>query len=469
MNCLVYLICWLLVGSIFCKSDKQARDILKEIDDYIAAEVKAESADIASKPKKDFHTEKGIELTIEELEKMLTEETKKETQKNFDEEKSKDDLMKKEDEEEKRDFNDAIDIEKEIEALENKEFEEAMDNYDFFHDSGNITKAEESTIDALWKKFTSQKQDEFFDIDGDQKDKESLKRELTSNESSDVPGSCRDLVSTKRCEQMKKRRFCEIYPKEMKKRCRRTCQFCCADSSSASVCKTLSKFSQRVRERTCHSEKFYSILKKSCPKTCEYCGKAPSEPPCVRSKYGCCWEGTIAKDHVGTSRDGCPECKDRSGKEFCSQFRVHCNDKFSKSGRQIRQLCPRTCRRCGPHQICRDEPTLLDSCLQMKHDTDSFGSKPCLDNFHVMKFNCPKTCKICKVSTIECRQTEFGCCPDGTTIAKDFFMNSCKECNDSPDKKTYRCGFWAQHKVCKTHEDFMRKHCGGTCKFCAKK
>eukprot|EP00111_Clytia_hemisphaerica_P022305 TCONS_00065555-protein len=184
MNCLVYLICWLLVGSIFCKSDKQARDILKEIDDYIAAEVKAESADIASKPKKDFHTEKGIELTIEELEKMLTEETKKETQKNFDEEKSKDDLMKKEDEEEKRDFNDAIDIEKEIEALENKEFEEAMDNYDFFHDSGNITKAEESTIDALWKKFTSQKQDEFFDIDGDQKDKESLKRELTLDDSS---------------------------------------------------------------------------------------------------------------------------------------------------------------------------------------------------------------------------------------------------------------------------------------------
>ena len=49
------------------------------------------------------------------------------------------------------------------------------------------------------------------------------------------------------------------------------------------------------------------------------------------------------------------------------------------------------------HQICRDEPTLLDSCLQMKHDTDSFNSKPCVDNFNLMKFNCPKTCKICQV------------------------------------------------------------------------
>ena len=53
-----------------------------------------------------------------------------------------------------------------------------MDNYEFFHDSGNITTPEESTIDALWKKFTHQNQDELFDINGDRKEKEILKRGL---------------------------------------------------------------------------------------------------------------------------------------------------------------------------------------------------------------------------------------------------------------------------------------------------
>ena len=34
--------------------------------------------------------------------------------------------------------------------------------------------------------------------------------------------------------------------------------------------------------------------------------EAALEPPCVRSKFGCCWEGTIAKNHVGSHDDGCP-------------------------------------------------------------------------------------------------------------------------------------------------------------------
>ena len=69
-------------------------------------------------------TTSGIEQTIKELEKILADETKKETQKKKqDENESKEDAkLKKEEEEVKRDFNDAIDIEKEIEALENKEF-----------------------------------------------------------------------------------------------------------------------------------------------------------------------------------------------------------------------------------------------------------------------------------------------------------------------------------------------------------
>lgn len=295
-----------------------------------------------------------------------------------------------------------------------------------------------------------------------------MKKKISADSSADVPGSCRDEIKTKDCERMAKDKFCQKYPKEMKKRCRRTCQFCCADNPTVSTCKNLESSSQRVRERMCHSEKFYATLKTICPKTCGYCGKAPSEPPCVRSQYGCCWEGTIAKDHVGTSRDGCPECKDRLSQKFCNDFRIHCSERFSKAGKQVRQMCPRSCRRCGPNQICRDEPSLRDSCLQMKHDTDSYGSKPCVDNFHVMRFNCPKTCNICKVSTIECTRTEFGCCADGKTIAKDFFKSSCKECNDNPNPK-YRCKYWSKHKACKskTHKDFMRKHCAGTCKFCS--
>ena len=33
---------------------------------------------------------------------------------------------------------------------------------------------------------------------------------------------------------------------------------------------------------------------------------AAAEAYCVRTKYGCCWDGSVAKDHVGTATDGCP-------------------------------------------------------------------------------------------------------------------------------------------------------------------
>lgn len=33
---------------------------------------------------------------------------------------------------------------------------------------------------------------------------------------------------------------------------------------------------------------------------------AAAEAYCVRTKYGCCWDGSEAKVHVGTATDGCP-------------------------------------------------------------------------------------------------------------------------------------------------------------------
>ena len=33
---------------------------------------------------------------------------------------------------------------------------------------------------------------------------------------------------------------------------------------------------------------------------------AAAEAYCVRTKYGCCWDGSVAKVHVGTAADRCP-------------------------------------------------------------------------------------------------------------------------------------------------------------------
>jgi len=249
---------------------------------------------------------------------------------------------------------------------------------------------------------------------------------------------------------------CHVKPKEMEKDCARSCRFCCDDDQSI--------FSKKCGEYKkiglCAKPDYQDRLRIFCPKTCAFCGRAAAEPPCVRSTYGCCWDGAIAKNHVGTADDGCKPCVDYYSTPFCQKFKTDCTNSWSLAGTQARTLCPKTCGRCGPHKICRDDPTMVDSCLSLSRDG------MCISNFHVMKFSCPKSCHICHKSTIHCKDTTFGCCDDGKTIAKGYFKEGCKECTDI-ESSSFDCKFLKKHHACAANKDRMKVLCPATCGFCS--
>jgi len=249
---------------------------------------------------------------------------------------------------------------------------------------------------------------------------------------------------------------CHHHPTEMKNDCARSCGFCCDDDKTLVGVKKCESFKKM---KLCEKENYQDRLRIFCPRTCGFCGKAAAEPPCVRSTYGCCWDGDTATHHVGTFDDGCKECKDFYDSQFCHKFIMDCNNEWSLAGQQIRTLCPKTCGRCGPHKICRDDPKMSHTCAELKAD----GA--CVSNFHVMKFNCPMTCHICKKSTIDCAHTTYGCCDDGQTIAKGANREGCIECTDivSP---SYDCVHLKKHHACTSHKDRMKVLCPATCGFC---
>ncbi|XP_066924995.1 uncharacterized protein [Clytia hemisphaerica] len=274
---------------------------------------------------------------------------------------------------------------------------------------------------------------------------------------------CEDELSTQDCYDLAYNGSCTD-PKTSKqtlKVCKRSCRVCCADNEKSQTCKLLKTL--RNPMSICQMANTHERLRITCTKTCQYCAKAMTEVPCIRSKYGCCWDGSIAQFHIGTMEDGCPACRDYGGEKFCKSFQPDCKERYTLKGEQIRALCPMTCQRCGVFKKCADNPRLQDTCGLLRND----GA--CQSMFNAMKYNCPKTCNICHKATIDCKDTRFGCCENGKTIAKDPSNSSCPECHDditSPVAK--HCKRLVAHRVCKTHSAFMRKYCGGSCKFCTK-
>jgi len=268
-------------------------------------------------------------------------------------------------------------------------------------------------------------------------------------------GKCFDKKGIKYCYKKAFNNECHDNP-EMERDCARSCRFCCDDDKTVGVekCKSFKKMG------LCSEGDFQDRLRIFCPRTCEFCGRVPAEPPCVTSKYGCCWDGGVAQDHVGTASDGCTPCQDYYSADFCNKFKHDCNNSWSVAGEQMRTLCPKTCGKCGPHKVCRDDPRMTDSCASLARK----GS--CTSNFHVMKFSCAKSCELCHKSTIDCKDTTYGCCEDGKTIAKGYFKEGCKECSDIKSDQ-FDCEFLKLHHACLNHKDRMKVLCPATCGYCA--
>jgi len=241
--------------------------------------------------------------------------------------------------------------------------------------------------------------------------------------------------------------------------CKRSCRFCCADNADfakSGRCKIYKKLG--MCKRAVDSQDRLRIL---CPKTCEFCGRAATEALCVRSEFGCCWNGGVAKNHVGTVDDGCKVCKDGYSKTFCNKFAINCNDTWSRAGEQIRRYCPLTCQVCGPHQRCIDNPAMIDSCAQMKYEQN------CVNNLNAMKYSCAKTCGLCKHTSIACADTKYGCCNDGVRISQGWFGEGCKECADLIRSDTqHSCAFLKKHHACENNKDRMKSLCPATCGYC---
>jgi len=332
-----------------------------------------------------------------------------------------------------------------------------------FHDDKDQKKtSKEDETDAAVKELISLLDDSTAKKEAED-EKQEAKTKLTMrdvlkgiNENKREEEKCEDVWKSNDCYRLAYNGTCSVYPKEMNKRCKRSCRFCCADANIG-ICKTISKL--KDVKATCVAKNLHERLRIMCPKTCGFCGKALAEIPCIRSTYGCCWDGSIAKDHIGTERDGCPACKNVKSDSFCERFKSDCSEDYTLAGEQIRFMCPKTCRRCGPHAICRDDPSVKDTCLMLKMQDG------CQNIFHAMKFSCAKTCGICKSSTVDCQDTAYGCCADQRTIAKGIFKDGCPECTDKPDTK-YDCKYLNKFNACYTHKKAMNKFCAGTCEFC---
>jgi len=205
-------------------------------------------------------------------------------------------------------------------------------------------------------------------------------RRLMQNEKT---ANCKNAKTESHCLEAFKNERC--LDEDVRTDCPRTCMKCCADIDS-NLCKE--------RRRYCH--KTGSVLTRMrhlCPKTCGYCGKGHAPPPCMSSVFGCCWDkSTPASASIGSGRENCPACVDKRSSRLCNRFQRFCED-FNpdrKIGRQMRSLCPKTCRVCGPKARCMDDPAQKENCPRYKRTGD------CKTNENGMRYWCPKTCGFCK-------------------------------------------------------------------------
>jgi len=166
--------------------------------------------------------------------------------------------------------------------------------------------------------------------------------------------------------------------------CPRTCMKCCADID-AGFCKK--------RRLYCRKKRFQDRMRVYCPQTCLYCKTGLAPPPCVSTTYGCCWDkSTPASAPIGSGIEKCPRCKDKKSPIMCSRLNFFCYDfnPHHRAGRQIRSLCPKTCRVCGLNAFCMDDPLQKENCPRYKRAGD------CKLNENGMRYWCPKTCGFCK-------------------------------------------------------------------------
>ncbi|XP_065068653.1 uncharacterized protein LOC135693971 [Rhopilema esculentum] len=231
------------------------------------------------------------------------------------------------------------------------------------------------------------------------------------------PGKCEDKKPSSYCFRAVKNGSCRY--KHIRKGCQRSCLVCCADLTAA--CKS--------RKFLCFHSYLKMKLRYFCPETCEYCGKAFAPPPCLDSKYGCCWDkSTPALSPIGSGEDSCPPCQDKQSSAFCNHFKIDCFDFHPAhiKGKQIRGFCPETCRVCGDKQLCMDDRRQAHLCPQYKDEG------LCTKNTKLMKLWCPYTCKFCK------------------------------PCTD----KSSNCKYLKKHHACKRLSKQMQFLCPYTCNFC---
>jgi len=206
-------------------------------------------------------------------------------------------------------------------------------------------------------------------------------------------------------------------------RCERACFKCCTDFNPT-TCANLKRL------KLCFSKKWKDRMRNLCPKTCGYCGgKMPAPPPCVSSKYGCCWDKkTFASGPIGSGTENCPACRDLNSKEFCSRFQSDCYEMNLVKGKQMRNFCPKTCKLCGVGAVCRDHPRVKYMCPQYK------AEGLCETNSQTMSFYCEKTCEFCK-------------------------------CYDNP---AVNCAYLKKAQACENKDNMARMKvlCPATCGFC---
>jgi len=91
------------------------------------------------------------------------------------------------------------------------------------------------------------------------------------------------------------------------------------------------------------------LMEVYCKRTCGFCRVPgnPLKPKCLKTKYGCCWNGKdIAQK--GKYGEGCAPCKDRP---LCKYFKSFCNSKISHAF--MKNNCPITCSYCIPENLLR--------------------------------------------------------------------------------------------------------------------
>jgi len=218
--------------------------------------------------------------------------------------------------------------------------------------------------------------------------KERVKKDYYGDEL--VPfDKCKDQMPN--CNIYKK--YCEVYKKNLIKRCPKTCNFCAkpvttpAPAVAVTACKDkLPKRTCKMAKKMCDSENSVqrTRVQKLCAETCMVC-RAPSPPRCENTEYGCCWDKeTIKTDKKGSS---CPACQDEF-KYICKTFKDDCVRVTHNSGLFMYRNCKTTCGVCN-NNYCEDDPRFAKSCHFWKKYL-----KQC-EKDTAMKGLCKKTCGHC--------------------------------------------------------------------------